>query len=174
MQDQQTAEGIKRGEFLRTLGLSSSALMAFYCLGTFSSCSKSSDPQPAATTPGTTPGSTTTGLTGNAETAKGKINFTLDLTSTMYKTLKTAGGYVTPGDIIVAKVKGGNFVALSKACTHIGVTIEYHLTEDEFYCPHQGSLFSDAGVVKKGPAAINLKTYTATLSADGNSLVITE
>lgn len=172
MENQQTTSVIKRGEFLRELGLSSSALMAFYCLGTLSSCSKSSDPQPATTTPGT--GTTTAGLTGNAETAKGKVNFTLDLTSANYKTLKTEGSYATPGDIIVAKVKGGKYVALSKACTHIGVTIEYHLTEDEFYCPHQGSLFSDGGVVKKGPAATNLKVYTPTLSADGNSLVVTE
>ena len=34
---------LSRGEFIRSLGMSSAALMAFYCLGTLSSC-KGSDP----------------------------------------------------------------------------------------------------------------------------------
>lgn len=171
MKSQQATDVMKRGEFLRTLGLNSSALMAFYCMGTLSSCSKGSDPQPAPTT-GTAAGAT--GLTGNAVPSQGKVNFTLDLTSTPYKTLKTEGGFATPGDIIVANAKGGKFIAVSKVCTHQGTTIEYRLGEDNFYCPNHGSRYNDDGTVKNGPSSTALKVYKATLSADGNSLVVTE
>lgn len=168
---------MKRGQFLRELGLSSSALMAFYCMGTLSSCSKANDPQPATTTP-TTPVTPTTptnsGLTGNAQTNLGKINFTLDLTSANYKGLKTEGGYVTPGDIIVANTKGGTLVALSKSCTHQGTTVLYQLNLDNFYCPNHGSQFSDNGAVVVGPAAAPLKKYIVTVSTDGNSVTVTE
>ena len=177
MEDQPTSNVIKRGEFLRELGLSSSALMAFYCLGTtLSSCSKSSDPQPATTTPTPTPGTgtTTAGLSGNAQTSQGKISFTLDLTTATYNTLKTQGNFVTPGDIIVANAKGGKLIALSKICTHQGTTIEYQLGDDSFYCPNHGSRYNDNGTVKNGPSSTALKVYTATLSADGNTLTVTE
>ncbi len=54
MENQQASEIINRGAFLRGLGLSSTALMTFYCVRTLSSCSKNSDPQPAIlTTPST-------------------------------------------------------------------------------------------------------------------------
>ncbi len=172
MENKQPSGVIKRGEFLRELGLSSSALMAFYCMGTtLSACFFFIFRCPASSTP--TTGTTATGLTGNAETAKGAINFTLDLTSTTYKTLKTEGSYVTPGDIIVANAKGGKLIALSKICTHQGTTIQYVLGEDNFYCPNHGSRYNDNGSVKNGPSVTALKVYTATLSADGNSLVVT-
>ena len=164
---------MKRGAFLRELGLSSSTLMAFYCMGTLSSCSKSSDPQPATTTP-TTPTTGATGLTGNASPSQGKISFTLDLTNTAYKTLKTEGNFSTPGDLIVANAKGGKFIALSKVCTHQGTTIEYRVGEDDFYCPNHGSRYNDDGTVKNGPSNTALKVYKANLSGDGNSLVVTE
>ncbi len=167
MKNQPTIDVMKRGEFMRTLGLSSSALMAFYCMGTLSSCSKDSDPQPAPPTPAT-------GLNGNASPSQGKVNFTLDLTNTTYKPLKTEGGFVTPGDIIVANAKGGKFIALSKVCTHQGTTIEYRLGEDNFYCPNHGSRYNDDGTVKNGPSNTALKVYKATLSADGNTLTVTE
>ncbi len=73
---------MNRGEFLRSLGLSSATLMAYYCMGTtLTACSSGStnDPTPA-------PGAST-GLTGNADTSKGAINFTLDLNSTDYSML---------------------------------------------------------------------------------------
>lgn len=176
MENQQTTGVIKRGEFLRELGLSGSALMAFYCLGTLSSCS-GNDPQPATapTTPGTTPPPTgTAGLTGNALTGQGRINFTLDLTNDTYKNLKTAGNYVTPGDVFVANTKGGKLIALSKSCPHAGTTVQYRSVEGDVYCPNHGSRFGDTGAVLNGPAASPLRMYVATLSANGNSLVITE
>ncbi|MBC8154078.1 MAG: Rieske (2Fe-2S) protein [Bacteroidetes bacterium] len=178
MENQQASGVIKRGEFLRELGLSSSALMAFYCLGTLSSCS-SSDPQPATTPPtGTTPPPTTppaaTGLTGNAQTSQGKISFALDLTSATYAGLKTVGGFVVVGDVIVANARGSRLIALSKACTHAGTTVEYQAGPDNFYCSNHGSRFSLSGSVLNGPAGSALRMYTATLSTNGNSIAVAE
>lgn len=146
---------MSRNEFLRSLGLSSGALMAFYCLGTLTSCSKdkdSSDPQPNPSTP---------------------VDVTLDLTTTAYNPLKTVGGFAYSGNILVAHVKDGSYVALSKVCTHQGTTVEYRSGSDDVYCPAHGSVFRTTGTVANGPATQALTSYKTTLSADGNQLKIT-
>ncbi len=152
----QKTEQLNRGEFLRSLGMSSAALMAFYCMGTLTSCSSgSSDPTPTPT-PGTGTG------TG-----------TLDLTASGNSALKTEGGYVYNGSMIVARVKGGSYVALSRACTHQGTNVQYRLSQNDFYCPNHGSEFSPTGAVEVGPAGTPLTLYKTALSSDGNTLTIT-
>jgi cytochrome b6-f complex iron-sulfur subunit len=166
-----TTDQMKRGEFLRSLGMSSAALMAFYCMGTgLTACSsKSDDPSPGTGT-GTTP---TTGITGNANTSAGAINFTLDLNDSNFSKLKTAGQYVLVGSLIVAKIANGSFVALSKACTHEGSDVQYRVTQNDFYCNNHGSEFSTTGAVEVGPATRALTQYKTALSTDGNSLTVT-
>lgn len=165
---------MKRGEFVRSLGLSSAALMAFYCMGTLTSCSSGNDPAPVTPPTPTPPPATATGLTGNAETAKGAINFTLDLASNDYKALKTAGEFVKIGDVLVANVKGGNYIAVQRLCTHQGFdTLAYRLGSDDILCSTHGSVFATAGTVKNGPAASALKVYKPALSTDGNKLTVT-
>jgi cytochrome b6-f complex iron-sulfur subunit len=160
-------ETMKRGQFLKELGLSSSALLAFYCMGTtMTACSTGSD-DPTPTTP--TTGST--GLTGNADTSKGAISFTLDLTNSNYSTLKTAGSFVIVDSLIVANAKGV-IVALSKACTHQGTTVSYRSSQNDFYCSNHGSEFSTSGAVEIGPATKALTVYQAQLSTDGNTLTV--
>lgn len=152
----QKTEQLNRGEFLRSLGMSSAALMAFYCMGTLTSCSKSSsDPTPTSGT------GTSTG-TG-----------TIDLTASGNSALKTEGGYIYNGSMIVARVKGGSYVALSKACTHQGTNVQYRLSQNDFYCPNHGSEFSTTGAVEVGPAGTALTLYKTALSSDGNTLTIT-
>ncbi|MEI7582632.1 Rieske (2Fe-2S) protein [Runella sp.] len=157
---------MKRGQFLRELGLSSSALLAFYCIGTtMTACSTgSSDPTPTTT-------GTTSGITGNADTAKGAISFTLDLTNSKYLTLKTAGNFVIVDSIIVANAKG-TLVALSKACTHEGTALSYRSAQNDFHCSNHGSEFSTTGAVEVGPATKALAVYQAQLSSDGNTLTV--
>jgi cytochrome b6-f complex iron-sulfur subunit len=159
-----------RAEFIRSLGLSSAALMSFYCMTTLTSCSSKSDPAPAnPTTP------TTTALTGNAETAKGKIDATLDLTTNDYKALKTQGEFVRVGDLLIANVKGGKYVAIQRLCTHQGLdTVGYQLASDDFKCTTHGSVFATDGSIKNGPAAKVMKAYKTTISPDGNKLQVTE
>ena len=171
-------EIINRSQFMRELGLSSAALMAFYCIGTtLTACSNATDaptPVSPAPKPNPAPNPTVTGLTGNAETGKGKIDFALDLTADSYKKLKTEGEFVLVGDVIVANVKGNKFVALSKACTHEGTAVQYRLASDDFWCSNHGSIFNTTGTVKQKPAPSPLTLFKSELNTNGNSLAIKE
>ena len=165
--DNTTADQMKRGEFLRSLGMSSAALMAFYCMGTgLTACSKSNDPAPAVVPPAA-------GVTGNADTSKGAVNFTVDLTNSNYSNLKTAGQYAIIGSLLVAKTKSGSFAALSKTCTHEGTEVQYRSATDDIFCTNHGSQFTTAGAVKVGPAASPLTQFKTSLSTDGNTLTVT-
>ncbi len=159
-----TTDQMKRGEFLRSLGLSTAALMSFYCMGTLTSCSGSDDPAPAT-------GGTTTPGTG---TGTGKTDFTLDLTTADFSKLKTDGGFAYRDSIIIARVRGGTYVAPAKTCTHQGTDVQYRLAQDDFWCSSHGSEFATNGTVQVGPAAQSLKVYKTTLSPDGNKLQVTE
>ncbi|MDQ6477695.1 Rieske (2Fe-2S) protein [Dyadobacter sp. LHD-138] len=165
-------ETMKRAEFLRSLSLGTSTLMAVYCLGSLTSCSTGEmDPVTTPPTP-TTPGGTT-GLTGNATTSAGAINFTVDLTNATYSKLKTAGSFAIIGDLIVAFSTTKTYVALSKVCTHEGTTVQYRSAENDIYCPNHGSEYALTGTVDNGPAVASLKAYKAVVSADGNTLTVT-
>ncbi len=158
-----------RASFLRSLGLSSAALMSIYCAGVLSSCSsKDSTVTPSTTTPGTG-GTGSTGLTGNATTSAGAINFTLDLTNAAYTKLKTAGEFVAVGDIVVANAKGV-YVALGRICTHQGGNLNYVATSDTFVCDLHGGIYNKDGSVKAAPPVKAVIAYKPTLS--GNSLTV--
>lgn len=152
---------MKRGEFLRSLGMSGAALMAVYCMGTLTACSNSSD-DPA-------PGGGTTNPGGGTGT---KVDFTLDLNATANANLKTDGGFVIKDSVIVARVKGGTYVALAKSCTHQGTEVAYQLANDRFNCPNHGSNFKTDGSVINGPATSPLQQYKTTLT--GTSLRVSE
>lgn len=145
-----------RAAFLRSLGLSSAALMSIYCLGELTACtSKKYDPQPG------------TGGSGSE-----KVDFTLDLTAATSSALATDGGALYQGNIVVARVSSSNYVALSKVCTHQGTTVNFELASNRFNCPNHGSNFRTDGTVINGPATVALKQYNTAL--DGNSLRIFE
>ncbi|HEV7378936.1 MAG TPA: Rieske (2Fe-2S) protein [Dyadobacter sp.] len=158
-------ESMKRGEFLRSLGLSSATLMAYYCLGTtMTSCgSKEDDPDPGAGAGSGVSGTTT----GNS------INFTVDLTNSTYAKLKTAGSFEVIGDVLVAFTTSNGYVALSKICTHEGSTLRYRSQQNDLFCSSHSSEFSLTGAVEQGPATTALRTYKAAASADGNTLTVT-
>lgn len=157
-----------RAEFLRGLGLNSAALMSLYCLGTLTSCNSDSSPTPATTLP-------VTGLTGNTDPGKGKIDFTLDLTNANYSKLKAAGGFVDVAAIIIANAKGGNYVAIDRFCTHAAGNFTYRLAEDDFLCGAHLSEFNTDGRVKPAqPAKRDAKAYKTSVFTNGNSLQVTE
>ncbi len=158
IQEKQT---LKRGAFLRSLGLSTSALMAFYCLGTTMSACKTKEGGPGPVPPAA-------GVTGT--TSGSGVDYNVDLTSEAYKKLKTEGEYKLIGDTIVIATANNKFVALSKACTHQGTAVGYPGNGSVIVCPNHGSQFNFDGSVKKGPAASPLTVFTTTLSANGNSL----
>lgn len=90
---------------------------------------------------------------------------TLDLTNPSYSVLNTSGGSVTYLDLIVANT-GSGFVALDKACTHSGCTVNYDSSAKNFPCPCHGSKFSLTGSVIQGPATIALKKYSVSKNGD--------
>lgn len=95
---------------------------------------------------------------------------TLDLTNASYSALNNAGGFVIVQGIIVANTASG-YVALDSTCTHLGCTVAYSSTNNNFPCPCHGSVFSAAGSVVTGPALTALKSYA--VSKSGNTLTIT-
>lgn len=164
----QKLENIGRGQFLRELGMSSAALMAFYCLGTATtSCTTDKNtptPTPSGTTPTPTP--VVEGFTGNAYPSKAKVDFTIDLTKDTYKSLITAGAFLNVGEVFIALTKDKKYIAVSKNCTHEGNPLRYVNADDNIKCDTHGSIFTTAGTVKTGPAAKSLVSYKTELVGD--------
>jgi len=136
-------EHMDRKEFLSVVGMGAAALACSYCL---EGCKMEDNPIDAPT----------------------NVDFTLDLTNPGYAGLKSKGGYVYNGGVIVALVADGSYVAASQRCTHQGTTVVYDLGSNQFYCPSHGSLFATNGAVTRGPAGKSLTIYKTTLT--GNSL----
>ncbi|MES2519224.1 MAG: Rieske (2Fe-2S) protein [Bacteroidota bacterium] len=166
---------MERKEFLNLVGISFGAVILQNCL---SGCSKSSDPTPAVvtpttpTTPNTGTGTTLAGLTGNTSLAKGAIDFTIDLTSTTFESLKTNGNALVTGDVIIARTKAGDFLVVEKACTHERTTVDFNATNTTFTCSNHGSVFDSGGNVTVGPAAAPLKKYSAAFDSTKNTVKV--
>ncbi len=166
---------LTRGEFMRTLGMSSAALMSFYCLGTLSACSGSNPgPAPVVISPtppgsGTGTGGTSTGVTGNATASAGAIDFTIDLTNANFTKLRTAGEFVNVGDIIVFNA-AGTYRALGRICTHASGNLSFRSGSNDLMCDVHGGLFNVNGTVKQSPPTRAVTAYSAT--ATGNNLQV--
>ncbi len=93
-----------------------------------------------------------------------KIDFTIDLSSSQYSDLNTAGGYAYLNGVIIAKTSNGDFIAVSQACTHEGCNVEYQLAQNDFVCPCHGAKFNSSGGVMNGPANTALTKYNISLS----------
>jgi len=127
-----------RKEFFSKVLVGGSVL--FFAPAVFNACSKASDPTPA--TGGTT----------------------IDLTTSAYAPLKTIGGAVYSGNMIIIRSSATSYVALSKICTHQGCTVEYNNAANKLVCPCHGAQFSTSGSVLQGPANNPLTKYTATVN----------
>lgn len=134
---------MERKEFLSLLGLSTVTIFAGACLA---GCGKQSLSQGVTTPPPT------------------GVDFTLDLSLPANATLNTDGGYVYSGGIIVARTTSGTYIAVSQACTHQGVTVQYVGSQKLFYCPSHGATFADNGAVISGPTSTALAQYKTSLS----------
>ena len=155
---------------MRELGMSSAALMAFYCLGTATtSCTTDKStptPVPGGTTPTPTPTPVVEGFVGNADPSKAKIDFTIDLTKDTYKSLTAAGACLNGGEVFIALTKDKKYIAVSKNCTHEGNPLRYVNADDNIKCDTHGSIFTTTGAVKTGPAAKSLVSYKTELVGD--------
>lgn len=96
------------------------------------------------------------------------IDFTLDLNSSANSALAANGGYVISQGVIVAKTSAGEYIAVSAACTHQGVNVQFQSSSNRFHCPSHGANFNTNGTVQNGPANSPLTKYYTSLS--GNML----
>jgi cytochrome b6-f complex iron-sulfur subunit len=131
-----------RKEFISQVGLGAASLLFLNCIG---GCSKSSDAPPAPS----------------------NVDFTVDLSLPANAALGTIGGFIYVNGIVVARAVTGNYIAVSQACTHEGTNVQYQ-TNDRFFCPNHGSVFTSTGDVVTGPATRSLTKYNTSLS--GNNL----
>jgi len=76
--------------------------------------------------------------------------------------LKEEGGHKVISGIIVAKIGGDEWVALSSICTHEGCAVSFEAANNIFPCDCHGSIFSSSGSVLQGPAETPLKQYEIT------------
>lgn len=127
---------MKRKEFLSVMGVGAAGILALSCL---SSCKKEEAPD---------------------------VDFTLDLNSSSNVALATNGGYLISQGVIVAKTNSGDFIAVSAACTHQGVEVEFQSSNNRFYCSGHGANFSTTGAVLNGPANSPLKKYNTSLNGN--------
>ena len=95
-------------------------------------------------------------------------DFTLDLTNGAYSALSNPGGYVTVQGVVVARTTNNSYLAVSAACPHEGINVEYQGNQNQFFCPAHGSYFSSTGSRTAGPAQRGLTQYQTALA--GNSL----
>lgn len=52
---------------------------------------------------------------------------------------------------VVVRKKGGELVALSAVCTHLGCIVQWEKEKQDFLCPCHGGYFSSEGTVLSGP-----------------------
>lgn len=147
---------IDRKEFMKQVGISFGAIMLMNCLQSCEGVSEIPDPNPNG--------------------SSGKVDFTLDLNSSSYATLKNKGGAVVvkPQNIIVAHTNAGAFIAVSAICTHESATIGYRAATNDFLCPNHKSEFKADGAVQKGPATTALKKYSVSSDLTNNTVRIFE
>ena len=137
-----------RKEFLASLGIGAAVLACADCLQ------------------GCTP------LTGpSVPTAPTNVNLSVDLTASANSALKSPGGFIYDGGLIIARLANGSYAALSQTCTHQGGTVQYLSSNNIFFCPVHGSTFSTNGSVLNGPATKPLVKYN--VSVNGTTLLVT-
>lgn len=71
-------------------------------------------------------------------------------------------GSVTPfknGQFYLVRMKDGGLLALSLVCTHLGCSIGFDSSKDQFVCPCHSSVFDKKGNVLNPPAPRALDTF---------------
>lgn len=141
-----------RKKFLSTFGIALGVVCTGGCLA---SCSKGGSDAPG--TPNPTP-------------PPAGVNFNVDLNNE----IKNIGDSVAKNSVIVVRLNNGtsasSFTAVQQACTHQGTAINFNSSRGNFLCPNHGSQFTTEGTVLNGPATVNLKKYTISIS--GNTMTV--
>ncbi len=83
-----------------------------------------------------------------------------------------AGGYHLGFDFVLFD-SGEDAWALSRKCTHLGCTINFHEKDNILECPCHQSQFSMEGVVVHGPAKKSLPRYKVEKLKDNGGYIVT-
>jgi cytochrome b6-f complex iron-sulfur subunit len=70
------------------------------------------------------------------------------------------------GKLYLARLEDGGFLALSRACTHLGCTVPWIKDEGRFVCPCHASAFAITGEVLSAPAPRPLDLYPVRIEND--------
>lgn len=87
-------------------------------------------------------------------------------------TVIPAGGFRLGTDYILFD-NGENAWALSRRCTHLGCTVNFHEKEQVLECPCHQSRFSPEGLVLHGPAKIALAHYKVEKLKNNGGYIVT-
>jgi nitrite reductase/ring-hydroxylating ferredoxin subunit len=87
--------------------------------------------------------------------------------------LRVTGMPTSFSEIIVTRLEGSQFFAVTSRCTHQGTTIStLNASTGLLRCPNHGSQFQPDGTLVNGPATTSLAAYQT--SFDGNKLLSIE
>ncbi len=84
----------------------------------------------------------------------------------------SAVDFVNPADTtasLLVRLADSTFVAYERACTHVGVLVNYDPATKKLVCPAHGAVFdpANAGAVVQGPAKLPLPMVGIQVQADG-------
>jgi cytochrome b6-f complex iron-sulfur subunit len=79
---------------------------------------------------------------------------------------------IKEGRFYLYRLEDGSFLALWQRCTHLGCSVPWEESEDQFHCPCHGSLFNKVGVVQGGPAPRPMDIFPVNIE-DGEVFVNT-
>ncbi len=138
---------MKRKEFISSLGAAAAFALLTSCLG---GCSKNDGASPST-----------------------NVDFTLDLNDSNNAALKTNGGYVIANNCVIAKDTNGNYVAVTRVCSHEGQPqVTFNKSSNSFYCTAHGAQFSTLGKGLNSAGSNGLTVYKTSLDSANNKLRI--
>lgn len=142
---------INRKEFIKQAGIGISYLMLMSFLQSCGGVDEIPDPNPTNTT---------------------KLDFTIDLTTNTYKSLKTKGSsaIVAAQNVIIAHTNNDTWIAIGSKCSSDQTSLNYRAATNDFVCSKDGSEFTFIGKVQKGPATTDLNKYNTSYDATNSTL----
>lgn len=144
---------MERRDFISKLGVGAAVALTFGCLHGYSMESNTEE---------------NTSFNGKS------VDFSLDLSDASNASLRSNGGFVIINDIVVAKTKGGDFVAATVICSHkSNKKIRYIAKENEWQCSVHGARFDLDGQGLNKKASRGLQIYNTEL-IDENTLRVFE
>lgn len=130
----------------------------------------SPDPDPTADTAGDTPSDPGTDEVYPCGQQVPTAPDRLELPLASYPDLAEVGGWYavssSAGELVVAHVLPGCYVAIERACTHEGVPVDYSPSRGQFTCPRHGAVYGVQGEKVSGPQPTGLPVYPVAREQD--------